>query len=33
VTHDADATGEQTLRLIHDPSGSIVYETTVDVSE
>jgi flagellin-like protein len=33
VTHDTDATGEQTLRLIHDPSGSIVYETTVDVSE
>ena len=28
-----DATGEQTLRLIHDPSGSVIYETTVAVGE
>ena len=31
VTHGADVTGEQTLRLIHDPSGSIIYETKIDM--
>ena len=33
VTHGTDATGDQTLRLIHDPSGSVIYETTVAVGE
>ena len=33
LTHSAETTGEQTLRLIHDPSGSVIYETTVAVGE
>ena len=33
VTHGTGTTGDQTLRLIHDPSGSVIYETTVDVGE
>ena len=28
--HDAEG-GERTLRIIHDPSGSVIYQTTIDV--
>jgi len=32
LSHKADD-GERTLRIIHDPSGSAIYQTTIDVPE